>query len=79
MCNSVVNVLVIGSVLGQSLMIISTTGILLYAKVSPLYGSALLLFTNILTGHFTLGHLTLLMYKISDLYLLQFLRYWDSN
>ena len=30
-------VLVMGLVLGQSLMVISTTGIMLYAKVSPLY------------------------------------------
>ena len=36
-CNSVVNMLLMGLVLGQSLMIISTTGILLYAKVSLLY------------------------------------------
>ena len=36
-CNSVVNVPVMGLVLGQTLMVISTTGILLYAKVSPLY------------------------------------------
>ena len=36
-CNSVANVLVMGLVLGQSLMVISITGILLYAKVSPLY------------------------------------------
>ena len=36
-CNSVVYVLVMGLVLGQSLMIISTTGIMLYAKDSPLY------------------------------------------
>ena len=36
-CNSVVNVLVMGLVLGQRLMVISTTSILLYAKVSPLY------------------------------------------
>ena len=34
---SVVNVLVMGLVLGQSLMFISTKGILLYAKVSSLY------------------------------------------
>ena len=32
-----VNVLVMGLVLGQSLMFISTTGILLYVKVYPLY------------------------------------------
>ena len=36
-CNSVVYVVVMGLVLGQSLMVISTTGSLLYAKVSPLY------------------------------------------
>ena len=36
-CNSVVCVVVMGLVLGQSLMVISTMGILLYAKVSPLY------------------------------------------
>ena len=38
-----------GLVLGQSLMVISTTGILLYTKVSPFimyYRSALLLFTR---------------------------------
>ena len=29
--------LVMGLVLGQSIMVISTTGILLHAKVSPLY------------------------------------------
>ena len=34
---SVVNMLVMGLVLGQRLMVISTTGILLYAKVSLLY------------------------------------------
>ena len=37
LCNSVVNLLVMWLVLGQSLMVISTMGILLYAKVSPLY------------------------------------------
>ena len=36
-CNSVMNMLVMGLVLGQGLMVISTTGILLYAKVSLLY------------------------------------------
>ena len=36
-CNSVVYVVVMGLVLGQSLMVISTMGILLYAKLSPLY------------------------------------------
>ena len=33
----------------------------------------------ILAGLCTLGHWTLPRYKISDLHLLQFLRYWDSN
>ena len=36
-CNSDVYVVVMGLVLGQSLMVISTTGIMLYAKVFPLY------------------------------------------
>ena len=36
-CNSVVNMLVMGLVLEQSLMVISTTDILLYAKVYLLY------------------------------------------
>ena len=36
------------------------------------------LFTYILTGHCTSGHQTLFVCKISDLYLLRFLRYWDS-
>ena len=36
-CNSVVYVVVIGLVLGQRLMAISTMDILLYAKVSLLY------------------------------------------
>ena len=47
-CNSVVYVLVMWLVLGKSLMVISMTGIPLYAKVSPFimyFGSALLLFT----------------------------------
>ena len=35
--HSVVNVLVMGLVLGQSLMFISTMGILLYPKACPLY------------------------------------------
>ena len=47
-CDSVVNMLVMGLVLGQSLMVISTTGTLFYAKYLSFimyYGSALLLFT----------------------------------
>ena len=34
-CNTVAYVLVMWLVLGQNLIVISTTGILLYAKVSP--------------------------------------------
>ena len=33
------------------------------------YGSALLLFTNILTGHCTSDHRSLLVCKISDMYI----------
>ena len=45
--HAVVNMLVMGLVLGQILIFISTTGILLYPKVCLLYnGSALLLFTR---------------------------------
>ena len=36
-CNSVVYVVVMALIIGQSLMVIFTTGILLYAKVSPYY------------------------------------------
>ena len=36
-CNSDVYVVVMRLVLGKNLMVISTTGIMLYAKVSPLY------------------------------------------
>ena len=36
-CNSVVNMLMMGLVLEPSLMVISIMGILLFAKVSPLY------------------------------------------
>ena len=46
---SVVNVLVMGLVLGQSLMVISTTGICYMQKYLPFimyYGNALLLFTR---------------------------------
>ena len=36
-CNLVVNMVIMGLALGQSLMFISITGILLYAKVCPFY------------------------------------------
>ena len=48
-CNLVINMVVKGLAFGQSLMVISTRGILLYENVSPLYydyGSPLLLFTR---------------------------------
>ena len=79
--------LVMGLVLGPSLMAISIMGVLLiYAKVSPLYNvlreCIVVVYTkitspkNILTNHCTSGHQNLLVYKISDLYLLWFVRYW---
>ena len=68
-----------GLVLGQSWMVISTTGIMLYAKVSPLYNvlwqcivvvyTKSTLFTNILADHYISDHWTLLRYKISDLHI----------
>ena len=36
-CNSVINMLVMGLVLGSSLMVISIMGNLFFSKVSPLY------------------------------------------
>ena len=36
-CNSVVNIEVMGLVFGQKLIVIPSTGVLLYAKVSSLY------------------------------------------
>ena len=36
-CNSVVNIVMMGLVLGPSLMVIPNSGVLLYAKVSSLY------------------------------------------
>ena len=48
-CNSIVNMLVMWLVLGQSLMVIFGTGVPLYAKLSPLYNVlqvSLLLFTR---------------------------------
>ena len=56
--------LLMGLVLGQSLMFISTTGNLLYAKVSPFimyYGSALLLFTRKLHCLQTFEHMSALL------------------
>ena len=35
--NLVVNMVVMGLVLGQSLMVVCSNGVLLYAKVCPLY------------------------------------------
>ena len=66
-----------GLVLGKSLIVISTMGIQLYAKVSPLYNvlweCIVVVYTQttkILTDHCTSSHHTLLMYKISGLYVL---------
>ena len=62
-------------------MVISTTGIQLYAKVSPLYNvlwECIVVVYTQTTEHFDRSlHVdrTLLMHKISDLYLLRFLRY----
>ena len=50
-----------------------------YLSFIMYYGNALLLCTNILTDQCMSGHRTLLVYKLSDLYLLRFLRYRDSN
>ena len=61
--HSVLNVLVMGLVLGQSLMFISTMGILLYKKYLPFimyYGSALLLFTHKLHCLQTFEHISAL-------------------
>ena len=60
--HSVVNVLVMGLLLGQSLMFIYTTGILLYPNVCPFYnGSALLLFTHKLHCLQTFEHMSELL------------------
>ena len=66
-------------------MVISVTGILLYAKVSPLYivlwecilvvYTEIAAFTNILTHECTLGHQSLSVCVISDTYPLGCLRY----
>ena len=65
-------------VLGQSLMVISTTGILLYAKVSPIYNvlreCIVVVYMYILVSHCTSGHWALPGYKFSDLHLLWFLK-----
>ena len=57
---SVVNVQVIGLVLGQSLMFIPTMTILLYARVYPLY-NVLLLFTRKLHCLQTFEHMSALL------------------
>ena len=59
-CNSVENVLVVWLVLGQSVMVISTMGVQLYANISLLYNvleecivvvyRQTTLFTTVLTG-----------------------------
>ena len=47
-----------------------------FEHMSVLWGMVI---SNIWTVHCTLGHWTLHVCKISDLYLLRCLRYWDSN
>ena len=84
-CNSVVYVAVMGLVLGQILVVIYTTGTLLYAKVSPLYNVLwecivavyiqTTLFTNILTHECTFGHQSLGVCEVSYTYLLGCSRY----
>ena len=60
--HSVVNVLVMGLILGRSLMFISTMGILLYPKVCPFYNwSALLSFTRKLHCLQTFEHMSELL------------------
>ena len=72
--NSHVYVVVMGLVLGQTLMVISTTGIMLYAKVSPLYNvlwewivvyTKGTLFTNISTHECTFGYQSVGVCEIS--------------
>ena len=76
---SVVSIVVIGLVLGQSLMVISTIAIPLYVKVSILYNvsqECLCCYLHInyffTIGYCTLGHQTIPICKVSDLYLLCF-------
>ena len=57
-CNSVVNIAVMGLVLGQSLIVISSPGVLLYAKVSVLY--------NVLRGCRCLLKVNYIVYKHFD-------------
>ena len=72
-----------GLVLGQSLMVISTTGIMFYAKVSPLYN----VFRNCIVVVYKRFDRSLhigssdptCVQHFSHMYLLRFLRYWDSS
>ena len=77
-----------GLVLGQSLMVISTTDIMLYAKVSPLYNilwecivvvyTKSTLFTNIRTHECTFGYQSVGVCEVSYTYLIGCLRYQDT-
>ena len=88
-CNSDVYVVVMGLVLGQSLMVISITGIMLYAKVSPLYNvlwecivvvyTKSTLFTNIWTHECTFGYQSVGVWEVSYTYLLRCLRYREKH
>ena len=63
--------LVMGLVLGQCLMLISSTGILLYAKVCPLYN----VLWDCIVVVYTLTTLFTKICEVSYTYLLGFLRY----
>ena len=76
-CNSVV---VMGLVLGQSLMVISSTGVpLIMQKYLGVLFTGKLHCLQAFYWSSMLGHQTLLVCKSSDLYILRVLRYWDSK
>ena len=82
-------VVVVGLVLGQSLMVISITGIMLYAKVSAIYNvlwecivivyTKSTLFTNIWTHECTFGYQSVGVCEVSYTYLLGCLRYREKH
>ena len=86
-CNSVVNIVVMRLVLGQSLIIISNTDVLLYAKVSPPYIVLWEWFCCCLQVHYIVyKHFdrSLHMGSLSPTCVQNFrpvplTRYWDSN
>ena len=84
-----VYVVVMGLVLGQIFMAISTTAIMLYAKVSPLYNVLWecivvvyikgTLFTNSSTHECTVGYQSVGVCEVSYTYLLGSLRYREKH